>query len=497
METYFLDALSDEEREIVKYIPTVNGLMKFIERYGDRPALSTLERKLSYRELLAEVAKKRAMLDEKGVKKGGHVAIFDKTTIEAIELFLAVTTSGRIALNLPSALSPEQLVGITMKFDIDALFVRDEFREKAAGVKIPVYSTTETSANEASADENTEKSSTAAIFFTGGTTGAPKGVILSHGALMRGSFNGAMMRGGIFYQRYYLLLPLSHVFGMIRSCLSCLYTGSEIYPCENMQAIFKEIGLIKPTVLILVPGLCELLLGMAKARGKVVLGGELHTIISGAAPVPPRLMAAFREFDIQLLAGYGLTESANFVCGNMDTDKKPDSVGKLYPEQEIRFVDEEIQLKGDHLFDGYYKDPEATKESFTEDGWFKTGDLGRMDDDGFIYITGRIKNLIILSNGENVSPEAVEEVFYHDPLVKDCLVSETEIDGTPCIGIEVLPYGPEVEGLSPEEIYDKVRSMVNRVNQTLPSFMQVASVKVRDTDFERTPSLKIARTIKK
>ena len=497
METYFLDALSDEERDIVKYIPTVNGLMKFIERYGDRPALSTLERGLTYEELLKEVARKRAMLDEKNIKKGGHVAIFDKTTIEAIVLFLAVTTSGRVAVNLPSALTPEMLAGITMKFDIDALFVRDEFKERTVTVRIPVYSTTETSANEAPADENTEKKSTAAIFFTGGTTGAPKGVILSHGALMRGSFNGALMRGGIFYQRYYLLLPLSHVFGMIRSCLSCLYTGSQVYTCENMQAIFKEIGVIRPTVLILVPGLCELLLGMAKARGKEVLGGELHTIISGAAPVPPRLMAAFKEFNIKLLAGYGLTESANFVCGNMDTDVKPDSVGKLYPEQEIRFVDEEIQLKGDHLFDGYYKDPEATKEAFTEDGWFKTGDLGRMDDEGFIYITGRIKNLIILSNGENVSPEAVEEVFYRDPLVKDCLVSETEVEGAPCIGIEILPYAPLVEGLSPEEVYEKVRSMVKRVNENLPSYMQVATFKVRDTDFERTPSMKIARTLKK
>lgn len=493
MGEYFLDCLTAEERRLVTYIPTVNGLLNMIKRYGDKPALSTLTKKLSYTELLEEVGKRRAMLDEQGIDKEAHVAIFDRNTVDAVELFLAITTSGRVAIILPAALTETMLAGAVKRFDVDAIFVRDEFMPLTEGLEIKKLSTKESSSNYAEMNVKVEKKTEAAIFFTGGTTGAPKGVVLSHGALMRGSFNGALMGGGVFDQRYYLILPMSHVFGTIRSCLSCFYTGSEVFPCENMQLIFRELPVIKPTVLILVPGLCELLLGMAKAKGKEILGGCIHTIISGAAPVPPRLMAAFREYDISLLAGYGLTESANFVAGNMDTDTHPDSVGKLYPEQKIRFVNGEIQLYGDHLFDAYYKDEAATEAAFTEDGWFKTGDLGRIDEDGFVYITGRIKNLIILANGENVSPEAVEEYFYKEPLVKDCLVHEVEAGGVPAIGLEILPCESETEGLTPEEVLAKAKEMVSRVNSKLPSYMQVQEVKVRDKDFARTASLKIAR----
>jgi long-chain acyl-CoA synthetase len=187
---------------------------------------------------------------------------------------------------------------------------------------------------------------------------------------------------------------------------------------------------------------------------------------------------------IQVLAGYGLTETANLVSGNLDMENHPNSVGKQYPGQEARIVHEELQVRGDMLFDGYWKDDCATSAAF-DDGWFKTGDLARIDEDGFIYIVGRIKNLILLGNGENVSPEEVEEAFYRSANVQDCLVSETVIAGNPVIQLEVLP----AEGASDEAIYQEMKT----IRASLPSTMQPARIIIRHEPFAKNASMKIIR----
>ena len=159
----------------------------------------------------------------------------------------------------------------------------------------------------------------------------------------------------------------------------------------------------------------------------------------------------------------------------------------------VKFVDGEMLVKGDNLFSGYYKDPARTAEAFTEDGWFRTGDLCRMDDEGFVYITGRIKNLIILPNGENVSPESLEEPFYADPCVRDAMVKEDELNGTQVIAIEILPFMPAFDGKPFEEVEAYMNALVDKVNATLPSTHQIRKVTVRTEDFKRTGSMKVAR----
>ena len=156
-------------------------------------------------------------------------------------------------------------------------------------------------------------------------------------------------------------------------------------------------------------------------------------------------------------------------------------------------MDGELQVKGDNVFSGYYKDPEKTAEAFTEDGWFRTGDLMRIDEEGFLYITGRIKNLIILSNGENVSPESLEEPFYADPCVRDAMVKEDTLNGNPVIAVEVLPFMPAFEGKPWEEVVAYVNALVDKVNATLPSTHRILKVTVRTEDFKRTGSMKVAR----
>ena len=495
MSNYFYDMVAAEDMQQLHYIPTVPEFVDWIgKKYADLPALSDLAHTLTYQEMCERIARRRAFIEGLGLPKGAHIAVFDRNSQDAIELFLAITSAGYVAMMFPSSLPEMAVIGCCMKFDIAAIFVRDEFAPlcaKLQGVKVvPASSIAETPAPVAVVD----KEAPAAIFFTGGTTGAPKGAVLSHRALMRGSFNAIFKPGKVIgVHRYIALLPLSHVFGLIAGTMGCFYTGNLIHTCEDMKATIGKLPMIKPTILIIVPGICDILAGLCKMYGPQFLGGQLRMIISGAANVPPRLVSIFSQMGVEFCFGYGLTEGANLTSANKDALEKPTSIGKVYPEQEIKLVDGELWIKGDNIFSGYYKDPENTKAAFSEDGWFRTGDLVKMDEEGYLYIVGRIKNLIILANGENVSPESLEEPFYADACVRDAMVKEMEMNGENVIGIEILPQMPAFEGKAWEEVVAYMQALVEKVNAKLPSTHRIVKVEVRKEDFKRTGSMKVAR----
>ena len=495
MSNYFYDMIPREELERMPYLPTMGEFVTWMEKeYADRPALSDLTQTITYKELGERVARRRAFLEATGLPKGSHIAIFDRNSQDAIELFLAVTSAGYVAMNFPASLPEMAVIGSCRKFDIAAIFVRDEFAPlcaKLEGVKVfPASSIAENGVPATVVD----KEQPAAIFFTGGTTGTPKGAVLSHRALMRGSYNAIFKPGKVIgVHRYISLLPLSHVFGLIAGTMGCFYTGNLIYTCEDMKATIGKLPVIKPTILVIVPGICDILAGLCKLYGPQFLGGSLRMIISGAANVPPRLVDIFTKLGVEFCFGYGLTETANLTSANANAVEKPTSIGKVYPGQEVKFVDGELWVKGDNLFSGYYNDPEKTAEALTEDGWLRTGDLVRMDEEGFLYITGRIKNLIILANGENVSPESLEEPFYADPCVKDAMVKEGELNGQPCIAVEILPLMPAFDGKPWEEVVAYMENLVKKINATLPTTHQIMKTTVRTEDFKRTGSMKVAR----
>ena len=495
MSNYFYDMVPREDMERLHYIPTVGEFVDWIAKeYADLPALSDLTNTFTYKEFCERIARRRAFIYSLGLPAGAHIAIFDRNSQDAIELFLAVTSAGFVAMNFPSALPEMAVVGSCMKFDIAAIFVREEFMPltgKLQGVKVLPASSI---ADEAAPAAIVDKEQPAAIFFTGGTTGAPKGAVLSHRALMRGCFNAIFKPGKVIgVHRYIALLPLSHVFGLIAGLMGCFYTGNLMHTCEDMKATIGKFPMIRPTILIIVPGICDILAGLCKMYGPQFLGGNLRMIISGAANVPPRLVDIFTKLGVEFCFGYGLTETANLTSANADAITHPTSIGKIYPEQEAKIVDGELWVKGDNLFSGYYKDPEKTAEAMTEDGWFRTGDLMRVDEDGFLYITGRIKNLIILSNGENVSPESLEEPFYADPCVRDAMVKEDDLNGARVIAVEILPFMPAFDGKSWDEVTAYMDELVKKVNATLPSTHRIMKVTVRTEDFKRTGSMKVAR----
>ena len=494
MSQYFYDMLPKEELDRLPYLPTMGEFVDwFTKTYSDSPAISDQTNTITYRELGARVARRRAFINGLGLPKGAHIAILDRNSQDAIELFLAVTSAGYVAMYFPAQLPEMAIVGSCMKFDISAIFVREEFKPLTGKLQnVKVLSTKDIADAEAPVAD-IDPDSPAAIFFTGGTTGQPKGAVLSHRALMRGNYNTLFKPGPIIGQhRYIALLPLSHVFGLIAGTMGCFYSGNLIFTCEDMKATVAKIPVIRPTLLVIVPGICDILAGLCKMYGPQFLS-SLKMIIAGAANVPPRLVDIFTKMGVTFTFGYGLTEGANLSSANADALTHPTSIGKIYPGQEAKLVDGELWLKGDNIFSGYYKDPEKTAEALTPDGWLRTGDLCRFDEDGFLYITGRIKNLLILPNGENVSPESLEEPFYQDACVRDAMVKEDEVNGNPVIAVEILPFMPAFDGKPWEEVEKYMKALVDKINATLPSTHQIRKVTVRTEDFKRTGSMKVSR----
>lgn len=451
----------------------------------------------TYSALDSEVAKFRGVFRAAGVAPGSLVAILCPNSVGFVKAFLASATYALPAVLLPAHLDAMTVFGIAYKFGLKAIVYDKSLEDKVAEVraKLPTVALIDSAeTSEQIVPAIPVPAQTPAVFiFTGGTTGKSKAARLSHGAVLAGTKNGCYGIKEIFGQRYLLVLPLTHVFGLIRNLMTSLYTGSAMYICRNNKDMFRDIAIFKPTILVLVPALAEMAINLSRQFGRNMLGADMKTIICGAAPVAPYLVKEYDKLGIALLPGYGLTESANLVSGNPEALRKPDSVGLIYDGMDYKIVDGELWLKGINMMDGY-----ATAEDNAtayEDGYFKTGDLVRIDEEGFLYITGRLKEIIVLSSGENVSPAELEVKFYALDVVQDCLVYDTNDDGKEQLVLEVLPRMSSVKALGIENLYEYLKAEVARINETLPTFERINKIIIRDTDFVRTPAMKIARNL--
>ncbi|MBP3392702.1 MAG: acyl--CoA ligase [Clostridia bacterium] len=464
-----------------------------VATYGDRVAIVDGET-YTYAQLDADVSAFRGVLAEKGVQPGSLIGIFCPNSYGFVKAYLAATTMGVPAVLMPTHLDEMTVFGIASKFGMKAVVYDMSLEAKVALLReknpavalIPSSETTEKTMPAVHIGEEFP----AAILFTGGTTGKSKGAKLSHKAILAGTMNGCYGIREIFCQRYLLVLPLTHVFGLIRNLMTSLYTGSALYICRNNKDMFRDTAVFKPTIMVLVPALAEMALNLSRQFGRNMWGPDLKTIICGAAPVAPYLVQEYHKIGVTLLPGYGLTESANLVSGNPEALAKPESVGLMYDGMEYKIVDGELWLKGINMMDGYVT-PEDNAVAY-EDGYFKTGDLVRIDDEGFLYITGRLKEIIVLASGENVSPAELEVKFCGIDVISDCLVYDE--DGKRLV-LEILPRMTRVKELGIEDLYGYVKAEVDKINSTLPPFEQITKIVIRDTDFVRTPAMKIARNL--
>lgn len=392
--------------------------------------------------------------------------------------------------------------------------------------------------------EEHDKENMCEMLFTSGTTGTSKCVMLCQKNIFS-TVESALATVCFVPEDVVLsVLPVHHTYELM--CLLAEMTlGATICINDSLRHVMKNLMLFKPTGMVLVPLFLNTMYrkiwseaektgrekvlrnglkisgGLRKVgidlRGKLfksvreAFGGNLDHIICGGAKLNPELIEAFEEFGMSVFEGFGITECSPLVSVDRYYDRRPGSVGPAVPSCEVRidpngdltdkgFDMGEIQVKGDNVMLGYYNNDEANADVFTDDGWFRTGDIGYLDEDGYIYITGRIKFVIVLENGKNVFPEEVEEYLEVIDTISEACVIGRKAEDSDTINLTAVVYpnfAKFPKDATDDEIKDSIRKSINAVNKKLPSFKQIKAVEIRKTEFEKTTTKKIKRQLVK
>ncbi len=377
----------------------------------------------------------------------------------------------------------------------------------------------------------------AAIIFTSGTTGTSKGVMLTQKNLAAATNACVDCTEFSSDSRMVSVLPMNHSYEVTCEHLALSRYGCTTFLNDSIKNVLRNFQKERPDSLILVPLFVETMYkriwkeiekkGLTKkvrtamklssalrhigidlrrkffAQILESLGGELRTIICGGAPLSKTYVSDFDAFGVEIQEGYGITECSPLLAVNRKGEVVAGSVGKAVLGVDIKIdckngeTTGEILAKGDNVMLGYYENPEATAEVFTEDGYFRTGDIGYVDKKGYIFITGRKKNVIILSNGKNIFPEELEEHLYHHEIIGECVVIGRKTDGETVITAVIYPSPEFTEGKTSEEISEAVQAAVTETNKSLPTFKHIQAHEIRDTEFEKTTTKKIKRFLVK
>ena len=383
------------------------------------------------------------------------------------------------------------------------------------------------------------------LLFTSGTTGIAKGVMLSHRNICEDLMSAPTILNVNTWDIFFSVLPVHHTYECTCGFLMPLYKGASIAYCEGLKYIVKNLAEVQPTMILAVPlifeslynnimknvrkqgkeGLVRKVLALNKVTKKVgldlnklllkdilkVFGGRMRVLISGGAAIDPAILQFFNDLGFISVQGYGLTECAPMAALNPDRHKymRNSSVGHLLPGMEVKIEDKnedgigEICVKGPNVMLGYYNMPEETAKVI-KDGWFHTGDLGYVDDEEFIYITGRKKNVIITANGKNVFPEELEYYLGRSSLVSESMVwaQEDESGQDTVIVATIKPDMEEVEAAigkdaagDDAQVEKLLWTEVDKINENLPFFKKIKKITVRREEFEKTTGKKIKRFV--
>ena len=494
---------------------------------------------------------------------GKKICVIGKHTYNLIQTYYATMATGSVWVPLDRDWAKEDLLETVRSGECDILMCDSDIAEKGQfitselGMPAPIYLDGDGEDSllawrEAGAVKFAEDSdpyynapidvdALAELVFTSGTTGQGKGVMLSQRNFM--SDLSDVIQFIDFSTRCMNVLPPHHTYGSSVSIYGQNSIGCDIYISSGVKYILKELQEHKPGHLVAVPlyvetfyrrilkgieekgkfagGLVKCLMGFNRTCHKIGLkpldkffkkkvlaafGGEINMIISGGAPLNQDMADLFDGLGVKVLNGYGITECAPILAVNHNNYIVPKSVGPVLPIVECRIAEAdekgegEIQVKGPNVMLGYYKNDEANAEAFTEDGFFRTGDAGRMEitkeGDRILYITGRFKNIIILSNGKNVYPEEIEDALSATPGLVDIVVYEGKSrrgDAFNTIVAEIYPDKTilEEKGVTDAKAY--FQKFVNEYNKTAVPYKKVGLVKVRDEEFPKNTLRKILR----
>ena len=446
-------------------------------------------------------------------QQGKHIAVIGATSYYWLSAYFGIVNRGSVAVPLDASLPAEEVCELLDRADVTMLML-DEIRgdvaaivkERCPKLKILVSMQKEEHDGhwlsmerllrdyEGGFSYEPSPDQLCTIMYTSGTTGKSKGVMLTH----RNMAENATCLDMKIPSRTVILsvLPIHHAYCLSMDILKGISLGSVICINDSLMRVAKNIKLFQPNMILMVPLMIETLAkkleeasmlpaGLVKNQ---VFGKQFHTICSGGAYLDPSYIDLFEKYGITILQGYGMTECSPVISTTVSWNIRKDSVGQLLPNCEAKVVDQELWVRGSSVMQGYYKMPRETEETLV-DGWLRTGDLGYVDEDGFVYLTGRKKNLIITKNGENVSPEELENRLGTARLIQEILVRENN-------GVIEAEIYPDYEYAKKQRIHDiqaELQKLIDDYNREAPVYKRIYSLKVRETEFEKTPSKKIKR----
>ena len=488
--------------------------------YAELPAVRWLEKKeikeISYKALGDEIREIRNGLSALDFHDA-HIALIGTASVEWIAAYLGITTGDNAAVPLDAGLPVEDLMDMLDRSDAEALFLSPKLLSLAERValqcrkirkiwilkdgvedSIETLDSLKAAGNIGIKAENSHENSVATIIFTSGTTGKSKGVMLTQTNLAENVENVPFTSesGCVLLS----VLPVHHAFCLVMDWLKGFSLGAVICINDSFMHMVRNMSIFKPEVMLMVPLMIETIykrLAAAdpaipkKALAENVFGGNLKIIFTGGAHLDPFYIKEFEEYGVEILEGYGMSECSPVISSNMPGDHKAGSIGRPLKNAKIKFENGEILVQGSSVMRGYYKMPKETAESL-KDGWLHTGDKGYIDEDGFLFINGRVKNLIIMSNGENVSPEEIE-----NKLALSSIVGEVVVTGENN-GLTARIYPDQdvvqVKGLGEEEIKTAIQSTLDTYNSDQPTYRQITGLVIRKNPFHRNATGKIKRT---
>lgn len=496
-----------------------------VKQYADITAVKWLKKKeileRSYGELMEHVVALRKGLLAEGFQ-GKHISLIGTSSVCWIESYLAIITGQTVAVPLDAGLPGEDLIELINRSDSEALFLDPKHKALLPGIlaecpklkKIwmlqeeawdgeeektaSLADLEEIGKNSAADSDRPNEEDVATIIFTSGTTGKSKGVMLTQNNLATNvlSVDFTSDPGTVMLS----VLPIHHAFCLVMDWLKGFSLGATVCINDSLLHMVKNMSVFQPDVMLMVPLMVETIYKRLSAAdpsipkevlAKNVFGENLKIIFSGGAHLDPYYIDKFAEYGVNIYEGYGMSECSPVISNNVPESHKAGSIGKPLCNAEIKFENGEILVKGSSVMKGYYKMPDETAETL-KDGWLHTGDKGYIDEDGFLFINGRVKNLIILSNGENISPEEIENKLGLNPLVGEVIVTG-ENNG---LTARIFP-DPDVvaaKGLDADAIQAGLQAFLDEYNKSQPTYRQIISLVVRKNPFNKNSTRKIKRT---
>lgn len=534
----------------------LNQLLEFIaNQHDNKIAVEEIINKerisKTYKDICLDVNKLIAAI-QKFDLKNINIGIIGENSYNWIVSYFAIVCSGNIAVPLDKEMTDDELIDVTNRADVEAVFFSKTFISTAKKwsqidkIKVVICFEHICEAIEKYYDlpillaENKEYGDKdlyktlmdtispdlmATIFYSSGTTGANKGIVLTHKQICA-NIIGATKNMGVRSGSSLAILPIHHCFELCVDFLGSFYLGMPVCICNRLRNLQRDLKIFQPERICMVPAIMEMLyrnlccvesvkVGLLKEvdvafeidesitdnvlydeflkRVADNFGGKFPQFIIGGAACHPTTVCNLTKLGFQIMFGYGMTEAAGFISMNRNAGENPSAVGKVFDYLQIK-IDEpdingigEVLLKGDSITKGYYKDDEANSASITSDGWLRTGDLGFLDSNAVLTLTGRKKSTIILENGENVSPEAIEEeIIAKMPYVSEAIVCQMKNEKYDNMVIGVVMYVDE----DTRRNVNKIIGDLKLINKGMPTYKRLHYVVLMTREFDKTSALK-------